>query len=84
VRALLGSVHDEQPTYSVSEAARRLGLLSADWLREGEKRGLLPPARRNLNGRRFYTPGDIELLERMGVGSHPRRLKSAEEVVSQH
>lgn len=57
--------------------------LSADWLREGERRGLLPPARRNSSGHRFYTPADIELLERMGVGQHPRRLKSAEEVVAQ-
>ncbi len=73
----------EQFTYTVSEAARKLGLLSADWLREGEKRGLLPQARRGLNGRRFYTPADIELLERMGVGQHPRRLKSAEEVAGQ-
>ena len=75
-------MYEEQPTYSVSEAARRLGLLSADWLREGEKRGLLPPARRNLNGRRYYTPADIELLERMGVGQRPRHLKSAKEVVA--
>ncbi len=71
----------QQPTYSVSEAARELGLLSADWLREGEKRGLLPPTRRTLNGRRVYTLEDIELLEHMGVGQHPRRLKTAEEVV---
>jgi DNA-binding transcriptional MerR regulator len=69
----------EQFTYSVSEAARRLGL-SADWLREGERRGLLPLARRHPNGHRFYTTADIELLECMGVGQRPHRLKSAGEV----
>ena len=74
-------MYDGQFTYSVSGAARRLGL-SADWLREGERRGLLPPARRNLNSHRVYTPADIELLERMGVGSRPRRLKSVQEVVA--
>jgi DNA-binding transcriptional MerR regulator len=69
-----------QLTYSVSEVARKLAL-SADWLREGERRGLLPPARRNINGHRVYTVADIDLLERMGVGQRPHRLKSAEEVV---
>jgi DNA-binding transcriptional MerR regulator len=73
-------VQAEQFTYSVSEAARRLGL-SADWLREGERRGVLPPARRTPNGHRFYTTADLELLERMGVGQHPHRLKSANEVL---
>ena len=75
-------MRDAQLTYSVSETARELGT-SADWLREGEKRGLLPPARRNLNGHRFYTLTDIEVLKRMGVGQHPRRLKTAREVVEQ-
>ncbi len=47
--------------YGISEAARELGL-SAEWLRQGEKRGALPPARRDRNGRRIYTPQDIERL----------------------
>jgi len=47
--------------YSVSEAARELGL-SAEWLREGEKRGSLPKAKRNRNGYRIYTERDIERL----------------------
>jgi DNA-binding transcriptional MerR regulator len=66
--------------YSISEAARILGL-SADWLREGERRGRLPRAPRDRNGYRYYTPGDIEFLRYMGAGSRPRRLKSAEEVL---
>lgn len=56
----------------VSEAARALSV-SADWLREGEKRGLLPPARRE-GGRRRYTQADIERLRRLGVGERKRRL----------
>ena len=47
--------------YSVSEAARKLGL-SADWLRQGEKRGSLPPARRDRNGYRYYTTEDLDRL----------------------
>ena len=52
---------DEQRIYSVSEAARNLGL-SVDWLRRAERRGSLPPARRDGNGHRYYTPEDLERL----------------------
>ncbi len=48
-------------TYSISEAARELRL-SAEWLRQGEKRGSLPQARRDRNGYRYYTLEDIERL----------------------
>jgi DNA-binding transcriptional MerR regulator len=51
-----------QPIYSISEAARELAL-SAEWLREGEKRGALPLARRDRNGYRYYTQADIERLQ---------------------
>ena len=44
-----------QPIYSISEAARDLSL-SAEWLREGEKRGALPLARRDRNGYRYTVP----------------------------
>ena len=47
--------------YGISEVARELGL-SAEWLRQGEKRGSLPPARRDRNGYRYYTPEDIARL----------------------
>jgi DNA-binding transcriptional MerR regulator len=47
--------------YSISEAARELGL-SAEWLREGERRGSLPHAKRDRNNHRYYTPEDIERL----------------------
>jgi DNA-binding transcriptional MerR regulator len=51
----------ETGIYSISEAARELGL-SAEWLRQGERRGALPLARRDRNGYRYYTPEDIERL----------------------
>jgi DNA-binding transcriptional MerR regulator len=50
-----------QRIYSISEAARELGL-SAEWLRQGEKRGSLPPAKRDRNGNRYYTPEDLDRL----------------------
>jgi DNA-binding transcriptional MerR regulator len=53
---------EKAPTiYSISEAARELGL-SAEWLRQGEKRGALPLAKRDRNGYRYYTEEDIERL----------------------
>ena len=52
-----------EPTYSISEAARLLDL-SAGWLREGERRGSLPPARRDRNGYRVYSRDDIERLRK--------------------
>ena len=51
----------QQPIYSISEAARKLSL-SAEWLREGEKRRALPLARRDRNGYRYHTQADIERL----------------------
>jgi DNA-binding transcriptional MerR regulator len=50
-----------QRVYGTLEAARELGL-SAEWLREGEKRGSLPKAKRDRNGYRIYTDSDIERL----------------------
>jgi hypothetical protein len=63
----------------ISEAAKQLGV-TPHYLRLLEWRGRIPPARRDLNGR-VYSPFDIALLRSMGVGSRPRRLKSAEEVL---
>ena len=48
-------------TFSISEAARELGL-SADWLRRGEKGGSLPTAKRDRNGHRYYNAEDIQQL----------------------
>lgn len=50
----------------VSELARELGV-SVDWLRDGEKSGKLPKARRDLNGWRVYTEEDVERLKKVLV-----------------
>ena len=54
-------MESKSPIYGISEAAREVGL-SAEWLRQGEKRGSFPPAKRVRNGHRYYTSEDIERL----------------------
>jgi DNA-binding transcriptional MerR regulator len=54
--------------------------VTAQHLRILEWKGRIPPARRDFNGR-IYTEFDIALLRSMGVGSRPRKLKRAEEVL---
>jgi len=46
----------------VSQVARQLNR-SERWLREAEKRGSIPRARRDLNGWRIYTKEDIKRLK---------------------
>jgi DNA-binding transcriptional MerR regulator len=65
----------------ISQAAEELGV-TPQHLRMLEWQGRVPPARRDPGGR-IYTPSDIVFLKTMGIGSRPRRLKSAEEVVAQ-
>ena len=65
--------------FHIGEAARRLSV-SPKHLRTLEREGRIPPARRDLNGR-VYTEFDIALLKALGVGTRPRRLKRAEEVL---
>jgi DNA-binding transcriptional MerR regulator len=68
-----------QRVFHISDAAARLSV-SPGYLRVLEKTGRIPPARRDLNGR-VYSEFDIALLKALGVGSRPRKLKRAEEVV---
>jgi DNA-binding transcriptional MerR regulator len=56
--------------------------VSAQYLRVLEWKGIIPPARRDFNGR-LYSDFDIALLKRMGVGSHPRRLKRPDEALGE-
>lgn len=65
--------------FHISEAARRLSV-TPKHLRVLEREGRIPLARRDFNGR-IYSEFDIALLKSMGVGSRPRKLKRAEEVV---
>jgi MerR HTH family regulatory protein len=62
-----------------SEAAKQLGV-TAHHLRMLEWEGRIPPARRDYNGR-IYTEFDIAVLRSMGVGSRPRRLRRAEDIL---
>ncbi len=62
-----------------AEAASRLGV-SAQYLRMLEWEGRVPTVPYDRSGR-VYTESDIALLKSMGVGSRPRRLKRAEEVL---
>ena len=63
----------------ISEAACRLGV-TPTYLRALEAQGLIPPPRRDFNGR-IYSEVDIALLRSMGVGKRPRRLRRAEDVL---
>ena len=54
--------------------------VSSQHIRMLEWQGRIPPARRDYNGR-IYTEFDIALLRSMGIGSRPRRLRRAEEIL---
>ena len=62
----------------IGEAARRLGV-SREHLRALERAGRIPKVRR-LEGDRVYDAVDLRLLQELGVGSHPNRLKTLDEV----
>jgi DNA-binding transcriptional MerR regulator len=63
----------------IGEAARLLGC-TPEHISTLERRGRIPPARRDFNGR-IYTGFDLALLRSMGVGQRPRKLRRAEEVL---
>jgi hypothetical protein len=63
----------------IGEAARLLGC-TPEHIRTLERRGRIPLARRDFNGR-IYTGFDLALLRGMGVGQRPRKLRRAEEVL---
>ncbi len=64
----------------IGTAARALSV-SPEFLRTLEREKRIPTPRRDAGGRRLYGQDDLTLLRSMGVGSRPRRLKSAEEVL---
>jgi DNA-binding transcriptional MerR regulator len=57
-----------QAIMNVSQAARELER-SERWLRDAERKGRIPKARRDLNGWRVYTAEDIAKLKELIVGS---------------
>jgi hypothetical protein len=69
----------ESKEFHIGQAGQLLGV-TPKHLRLLEREGRIPPARRDFNGR-VYTEFDLALLRSMGVGSRPRRLRRAEEVL---
>lgn len=57
-----------EKVFRVAEAARELRCSEA-FLREAEKRGKLPKAKRDLNGWRVYTEDDLEHLREILIPS---------------
>ncbi len=62
----------------IGEVSRRLGV-SREHLRTLERAGRIPKARR-LDGYRVYGAVDVRVLQEIGVGSRPNRLKTLDEV----
>jgi DNA-binding transcriptional MerR regulator len=62
----------------IGEVSRRLRV-SREHLRALERAGRIPTARR-LEGDRVYDAVDLRLLQEIGVGARPNRLKSLDEV----
>ena len=67
-----GAVH-------IGEASRRLGV-TPEHLRNLEREGRIPAARRDFNGR-IYSEEDLALLQSLGIGSRPRRLRDLDELL---
>lgn len=66
----------------IGNLAKLLGI-SADWVRRLERAGRIPPASRDLNGHRRFTPEDVEHLREIlyhrgdpGVMAPPRAVQS--------
>lgn len=62
----------------IGEASRFLGI-TPEHLRSLERRGRIPAPGRDANGR-VFSPDDLALLQSLGVGQRPRRLKRPEDV----
>ncbi len=60
----------------VVDVARELGF-SSDWIRRAEKQGLIPPARRDVNGHRRYQPKDVKRLRELLFPREERRRNNA-------
>jgi DNA-binding transcriptional MerR regulator len=65
---------NRRTTYTISEAARELGI-SIEWLRAGERRGYFSLAPRDRNGHRYYTDGHIERMRKGRGERHPRSTR---------
>jgi DNA-binding transcriptional MerR regulator len=57
----------------IGDVAARLGI-SREWLRRLERAGKLPPAARDINGHRRYSPQDIAAMRRALLNSKRREV----------
>ncbi len=64
----------------IGEAARILSV-TPEHIRNLERAGRIPQARRGHNGR-VYSKSDLSLLRALGVGRRPRRLMGVEDLAS--
>ena len=62
----------------IGEVSRWLGV-SREHLRALERAGRIPKPRR-LDGDRVYSAVDVRLLQEIGIGSRPDRLRALDEV----
>lgn len=69
----------EQTRLRIGDVCKQLGV-TPSYLRHLEAQGLIPRTERDALGR-VYSEFDVALLKSMGVGSRPRRLRRAEEVL---
>lgn len=52
----------EPELFEISAVARQLGV-SADTIRQWERRKMIPPPRRTTSGKRLFTPIDVQAME---------------------
>lgn len=67
----------------ITEAAKILGV-GPDWIRRLEKRGRIPPAKRDFNHHRRYTDEDIKRLRATLFGSIQTKAGSLASVKADH
>ena len=67
-----------EKTGHIGEASRRLGVTPTH-IRTLERQGRVPAPRRDFNGR-IYSEIDLRILQALGVGQRPRRLRTLEEI----
>ena len=61
----------------IAHLCRRLEI-SIDWLKQLERTGIVPPARRDLNGHRRYDEKDLERLRELLLERHQGRVSRAQ------
>jgi DNA-binding transcriptional MerR regulator len=60
----------------IGAVARELGV-SSEWLRDMERSGRLPAARRDFNGHRRYSPADVQRLRSLVFGKRRHQSRGS-------